>query len=61
MLSRSVSSITACPTTIDPESDDGSSATTFTPEPETLWRRVLERKGPRYAMLARVPFDPSTN
>lgn len=33
----------------------------FTPEPGSLWRRVLERKGPRYAMLARVPFDPSTN
>ncbi len=33
----------------------------FTPAPASLWRRVLERKGPRYAMLARVPFDPSTN
>lgn len=33
----------------------------FTPEPGTLWRRVLERKGPRFALLARVPFDPSTN
>lgn len=33
----------------------------FTAEPETLWRRVLERKGPRYAALARVPFDPSMN
>lgn len=33
----------------------------FTSAPETLWRRVLERKGPRYAGLARIPFDPSMN
>lgn len=33
----------------------------FTAEPETLWRRVLERKGPRYRRLARMPFDPSVN
>jgi putative transcriptional regulator len=33
----------------------------FTPAPETLWRRVLERKGPRYATLARMPFDPTMN
>ena len=33
----------------------------FTREPETLWRRVLERMGPDYARLARVPFDPSLN
>lgn len=42
---------------VDPATPDDA----FTPEPETLWRRVLERKGPRYALLARVPFDPSTN
>lgn len=33
----------------------------FTNEPETLWRRVLERKGPRYRTLARIPFDPRMN
>lgn len=33
----------------------------FTDAPDQLWRRVLERKGPRYRRLARVPFDPSMN
>jgi putative transcriptional regulator len=33
----------------------------FTHDPESLWRRVLERKGPRYAALSRMPFDPSMN
>ena len=33
----------------------------FTDAAEALWRRVLERKGPEYARLARVPFDPSLN
>jgi putative transcriptional regulator len=33
----------------------------FTAEPATLWRRILERKGPRYAVLARIPFDPTMN
>jgi putative transcriptional regulator len=33
----------------------------FTGAPETLWGRVLERKGPPYRRLARLPFDPSTN
>lgn len=33
----------------------------YTPTPEALWREVLERKGPRYAAIARVPFDPSMN
>jgi len=33
----------------------------FGSAPETLWRRVLERMGPPYAALARVPFDPRTN
>lgn len=36
-------------------------ADVFTAEPESLWRRVLERKGPQYARLARVPFDPTLN
>jgi putative transcriptional regulator len=33
----------------------------FTDEPGTLWRRVLQRKGPPYAQMARIPFDPSMN
>jgi putative transcriptional regulator len=33
----------------------------FTGSPDGLWRRVLERKGPDYAALARVPFDPKMN
>lgn len=33
----------------------------FSPDPGALWRRLLERKGPRYAAMARVPFDPSMN
>lgn len=33
----------------------------FTPDPDALWRRVLERKGPDYAGLARIPYDPSMN
>lgn len=33
----------------------------FTRSPDDLWRRVLERKGPPYDALARIPFDPSMN
>ncbi len=33
----------------------------FTDLPETLWSRVLERKGPEYRRLSRMPFDPSMN
>ena len=33
----------------------------FTSEPDQLWRRVLQRKGPRYAAISRIPFDPSMN
>ena len=33
----------------------------FTPDPDALWRRVLERKGPPYDKVARIPFDPSMN
>jgi len=33
----------------------------FSEPPELLWHRVLERKGPEYAALAKVPFDPSMN
>lgn len=33
----------------------------FTEAPDLLWSRVLERKGPPYRRLARIPFDPSMN
>ena len=33
----------------------------FTDAPDTLWSRVLERKGPEYQRLSRMPFDPSMN
>lgn len=33
----------------------------FTPSPDGLWRRILERKGPPWDRMARVPFDPSMN
>lgn len=33
----------------------------FTDSPELLWSRVLERKGPEYRRLSRMPYDPSMN
>lgn len=33
----------------------------FTEEPEALWSAVLSRKGGSYALLARMPPDPSLN
>jgi len=33
----------------------------FTDTPDLLWSRVLERKGPEYRRLSRMPFDPSMN
>lgn len=33
----------------------------FTDVPDLLWSRVLERKGPEYRPLSRMPFDPSMN
>jgi putative transcriptional regulator len=33
----------------------------FTGEPDQLWRRVLQRKGPKYRAISRIPFDPSMN
>ena len=33
----------------------------FSPEPERLWRTLLERKGGDYRLIATMPFDPSTN
>jgi putative transcriptional regulator len=33
----------------------------FTEDPATLWADVLERKGGSFALLARMPADPSLN
>lgn len=33
----------------------------FTPEPGELWSQVLDRKGGEYALVARMPLDPSLN
>lgn len=33
----------------------------FTIEPESLWSEVLVRKGGSYALVARMPVDPSVN
>jgi putative transcriptional regulator len=33
----------------------------FTEDPEELWSEVLTRKGGAYALIARMPMDPSVN
>jgi len=33
----------------------------FSEDPDSLWSEVLERKGGRYALVARMPLDPSMN
>lgn len=33
----------------------------FSAEPRTLWHRVLQRKGPPYDRIARLPYDPRAN
>ena len=33
----------------------------FTDAPDLLWSRVLERKGPEYRQLSRMPYDPLMN
>ncbi len=33
----------------------------FTDAPDLLWSGVLERKGPEYRRLSRMPYDPSMN
>lgn len=33
----------------------------FTDEPHLLWSKVLERMGPKYRRLSRMPYDPSMN
>lgn len=42
--------------TAKPTADD-----VFTDDPDNLWARVLERKGGRFALIARMPTDPSVN
>jgi putative transcriptional regulator len=36
-------------------------ADVFTLEPEDLWSSVLDRKGGEYALVARMPLDPTLN
>jgi putative transcriptional regulator len=33
----------------------------FSDEPESLWSSILTRKGGSYALIARMPLDPSVN
>ncbi len=33
----------------------------FTTAPESLWARILQRKGGQYTRLASMPYDPSMN
>lgn len=33
----------------------------FTDAPDLLWSRVLQRKGPEYHRMSRMPYDPSMN
>ena len=33
----------------------------FTDTPDLLWSRVLQRKGPEYRRISRMPYDPSMN
>jgi len=33
----------------------------FTEAPDLLWSRVLKRKGPKYQLMSRMPYDPSMN
>jgi putative transcriptional regulator len=40
---------------------DASPEDVFTDAPDELWSAALTRKGGRYALLARMPLDPSLN
>ncbi len=42
---------------IEPACEDDS----FTDAPDLLWSKVLERKGPEFRRLSRMPYDPSMN
>ena len=41
--------------------DDAQPQDVFTEVPEDLWSAVLTRKGGSYALVARMPVDPSVN
>jgi putative transcriptional regulator len=41
--------------------EPASAGDVFTDAPDMLWSRVLERKGPEYRRLSRMPYDPSMN
>jgi putative transcriptional regulator len=41
---------------MDPQPQD-----IFSESPGELWREVLTRKGGKYALIARMPLDPSVN
>ena len=36
-------------------------ADVFAPDPDELWRTVLNRKGGRFSLMASMPFDPGLN
>jgi putative transcriptional regulator len=33
----------------------------FAPDPDELWRTVLQRKGGKFALIATMPYDPKLN
>ena len=33
----------------------------FAPDPDELWRNVLQRKGGKFALIATMPYDPKLN
>ena len=41
--------------------EDATAEDAFCPEPEGLWSEVLMRKGGSYALVARMPLNPSLN
>src|SRR5688572_19463371 len=41
--------------------DPATAEDVFGTDPESLWNRVLKRKGGPYKRMASIPFDPSTN
>ncbi|MBV8080550.1 MAG: YqgE/AlgH family protein [Actinobacteria bacterium] len=40
---------------------DATADDAFVDDPDELWRRVLERKGGKFALIAAMPFDPRLN
>ncbi len=41
--------------------DPAREADIFDTDPESLWSRILRRKGPEYRQVSRMPFDPNMN